>query len=161
MARFLFILVVFSSILQCKTKSSAVDRRENMQEESRIIDSNDQEESATINHAIINKQWQAIEIMGDKLDESFEGSILLFLNENGEIKANGDCNFITGTYQVKGKNQIIFSNIVMTKRGCDQDRYDGQLYKALNMTRQFIIEDGELMLIVGKRAALARFKLAE
>ena len=110
---------------------------------------------------IVNKYWKAVEIMGRtvEVNENMNRAPHLIIRSNGEFSGGGGCNSFFGKFKLEGKNGITFSDLAITEMVCSFEHFDQELVEALNNSRQFIMEDEEHMqLIVGKRAALAKFK---
>lgn len=112
-------------------------------------------------NTVLNKYWRATEIMGLKVETSKEmkREAHLIFHLNGTFSGTGGCNSFFGNFQIERKNWINFQEIGMTEMECAFKSYDEELLEALNQAQQFnLIGEDTLELIVGKRAALAKFE---
>tara|TARA_R110002096_G_scaffold352864_1_gene545999 strand:+ start:16134 stop:16940 length:807 start_codon:yes stop_codon:yes gene_type:complete len=111
--------------------------------------------------AILNKYWRATEIMGIKVEmnEGMKREPHLIFRFNGEFSGTGGCNSFFGKFQIEKKNWLKLEDIGRSEMECQFESYDESLYEALQMTQQFIMNgEDSMQLIVGKRAALAKFE---
>jgi len=117
-----------------------------------------------LTHEIVGKHWRAVELMGQavEMNEGEGKQPDLILNEDGTYRGNGGCNSIFGKFKIENKNWIRFTEINMTEMSCDHPAYDDALQQVLSMAQQFqFSKDGQMQLIVGKRAPLAKFEAIE
>lgn len=115
------------------------------------------------NYALLNKKWRPIELMGEPviLDGSFKTEPTLTFDdkENRYIAITG-CNNISGGFEILPFNKLKLSPGMSTMMACEKMEIEQKLGQVLSQADGFIINADELILIKGKMAPLARFKVA-
>jgi len=109
----------------------------------------------------VNKYWKATEIMGVSVaSKELNIEPHLILRSNNTFSATGGCNSIFGQFTLKDKNSISFGESpAITEMACGFENFDDALLEALSMSQQFMMQgEDQLQLLVGKRAALAKFE---
>lgn len=115
--------------------------------------------------SIENTQWILTTLEGNevhKLDEA-DQEIQFTLNSNSN-RVNGfsGCNNFMGTYIIESGNRIKFSKMASTKKACPVAAIDeAALLNVLEMTDNFTLNNGKLILNTAKIASLAVFKKVE
>jgi heat shock protein HslJ len=109
--------------------------------------------------AILNTYWKATEILGQEVEgDQYPKTPYLLIKKNS-FSATGGCNSMFGTFSLSEKGKRIqFSDLAVSEMICQKEHLDQELIEVLNRSQQYIIRNGELQLIVGKAAPLARFK---
>jgi len=109
---------------------------------------------------IIDRYWQLTEVLGQKVEPTEnKRKPYLLIRHDQSFSASGGCNSMFGRFEFVNKHFIQFSEIGSSEMACTFNHYDQALIEALERSRQFTInKNGELVLIVGKAAPLARFK---
>lgn len=115
------------------------------------------------NYALLNKKWRPIELLGKPviLDGSLKTEPTLTFDdkENRYIGITG-CNNISGEFEILPFNKLKLSPGMSTMMACEKMEIEQQLGEVLRQADGFIINADELILIKGKMAPLARFKVA-
>jgi len=110
---------------------------------------------------LVGKYWKAMELMGNPVDmpEGMSQEPYLQFSKDGSIRAHGGCNAIFGSYELGFKNFIEMNQFSRTEMECSFESFDQSLVDALTFGKQYLlIGEGQLQIIVGKRAPLAKFK---
>jgi len=158
-------LLLISSILlfSCKSKKTASDVTTKSEKKIESITNESMPAiSKDANSLLLNKDWKLTELFGEPISIAEEGMEIPSINlgKKGQFKGSGGCNSMFGSYSLKDKNFIKFSDISMTEKACGTPNYDEKLEGALRTAEQFIvIGEDEFHLVVGKRAPLAKFKI--
>lgn len=112
---------------------------------------------------IEDRLWYATELMGTKVNEIEKNrKAYLLLSHNGTLSASGGCNSMFGTFTIEKTYGVRFGELAMSEKACNFSNYDMELSTALQKSQQYILSNNntELLLIVGKAAPFAKFKLA-
>lgn len=107
---------------------------------------------------IENKKWILVELLGQKID-SKTNAFLLFNGEQSKVSGNNSCNTFSGSYELKGNEQISLGNLAVTQRACLDIKTGASFNDILNKVDNYTINDGKLNLNKAKMATLAKFKL--
>lgn len=115
------------------------------------------------NYALLNKKWRPIELLGQPviLDGTLKTEPTLTFDdkENRYIGITG-CNNISGEFEILPFNKLKLSPGMSTMMACEKMEIEQKLGEVLRQADGFIINADELILIKGKMAPLARFKVA-
>lgn len=114
------------------------------------------------NYALLNKKWRPIELMGEPviLDETYKTEpTLTFDDASNRYVAITGCNNISGQFEVLPLNKLKLSPGMSTMMACEKMEIEQKLGEVLRQADGFIINADELILIKGKMAPLARFKV--
>ena len=109
---------------------------------------------------LLDRYWVLTEVMGQEVKPLKNGKeAFLLARFDGSFSASGGCNSLFGNFSLSKKNFIEFKEIASSEMECVYDHYDKSLTEALERTQQIMLnKNGELVLVVGKAAPLARFK---
>ncbi|RCU44722.1 META domain-containing protein [Chryseobacterium lacus] len=104
----------------------------------------------------IQKTWELVSLEGQEVTTSTP----IYLNfADNKLSGNTGCNTVNGNFTIMNTTQIKFSQLASTRMMCD--RYDmkieNEMLEVLKTADNFTINDGKLMLNVGRRAPLAVF----
>lgn len=104
----------------------------------------------------IQKTWELVSLEGQEVTTSTP----IYLNfADNKLSGNTGCNTVNGNFTIMNTTQIKFSQLASTRMMCD--RYDmkieNEILEVLKTADNFTINDGKLMLNVGRRAPLAVF----
>ena len=85
--------------------------------------------------------------------------IYIELTEDNKVSGFVGCNQLTGTYVIENKSQIKFNQLATTRMACPEMEMEmeRQVLELLNTADNFTIDNGKLMLNIGRRAPLATF----
>lgn len=115
------------------------------------------------NYEILDKKWTLVELMGKAVDPSStmkKDAFITFHDADNRYTASAGCNSMSGNFQVKGFNRLIFSKGMSTMMACPDMTLEEQLGKVLETADTFILNGDELQLVKGRMAPLAKFKTA-
>ncbi|SEW04649.1 META domain-containing protein [Kaistella antarctica] len=105
----------------------------------------------------INKKWELISLEGREITTS--KPVFIDFDANNKITGFAGCNTLNGNYMVKNGTQINFTQVASTRMMCAP--YDMNVEKevmdVLKTADNFTLNNGQLMLNVGRRAPLAVF----
>ena len=105
----------------------------------------------------IHKKWELSIIDGEQI----AGILPLYIELTEDNKVSGfiGCNRLTGTYTIENKSQIKFNKLGTTRMVCPEMEMalESQVLEVLNTVDNFTIDNGKLMLNIGRRAPLATF----
>lgn len=108
---------------------------------------------------IIGKKWQLIEVEGNPVAEKVNGKMpYLELDTTGRYTANGGCNGIGGTYEMKKNNGIEFSRGMSTMMACMDMSAEQGLQNLFEKADRYRMENDLLVFAQGSGAPLAIFK---
>tara|TARA_B110000503_G_C7167299_1_gene422544 strand:- start:3498 stop:4010 length:513 start_codon:yes stop_codon:yes gene_type:complete len=162
----LFTGIAILTLGACKNNKKLVEKEESQIETSTVEKSTNSETMAPFSKdlggELVGKYWKAIEIMGVKVEmpEGMEQEPFLKFNKDGSIKAHGGCNAIFGNYELGFKNFIEISEFSQTEMECSFESFEKSLVEALTYGKQYLlIGEGQMQIIVGKRAPLAKFEV--
>lgn len=105
----------------------------------------------------INKKWELISLQGNEIMTS--KPVYIDFDANNRITGFAGCNTIKGNYAVKNGTQINFTQVSSTKMRCSpyDMNVEKEVMEVLKTADNFTMNNGQLMLNVGRRAPLAVF----
>lgn len=109
------------------------------------------------NAETLNKKWELVSIEGNEVITSMP--VYLDLGTTNRVTGYAGCNTINGNYMVKNGTQINFSQVASTRMMCApyDMNIEREVLDILKTADNFTINNGQLMLNVGRRAPLAVF----
>lgn len=114
------------------------------------------------NYAILNKKWRLVELMGKPVTPSQTMNKEAFLkldDKENRYTASVGCNTISGAFTVESFNRITLQDGISTMMACENNDLEIQLKQALKTADSFQVNGDELILIKGRMAPLAKFKI--
>ena len=114
------------------------------------------------NYSILNKKWRLMELMGQKITskDTMEKEAYLMLNDKeNRYAASVGCNTISGQFSVESFNRLQLKDGISTMMACENNDLEIKLKEALKTADSFQIHGDELILIKGRMAPLAKFKI--
>lgn len=116
-------------------------------------------ENKEMTQAILTENhWKLVELSGVLLNETTREPFIIFENEQNRVHGNTSCNNFFGTFELKGKNQIRFSQVGMTKMACIGNDVETRFIQVLDSTMTCKIYNGVLLFFDKKGSVLARFE---
>lgn len=111
---------------------------------------------------ITDTRWKLVELMGKPVDSLVNGKapFILFSSAEQRIQANGGCNNISGSYELKEGNRIAFSKMISTKMACQDMEVEDRLIKVLETADNYSLKGNQMTLNRARMAPLARFEVA-
>lgn len=108
-----------------------------------------------------NKKWILTELMGKEIEAEGDqpAAFLYFDRETARVSGNNSCNAITGTYELKAGNRIVFGRLASTMMACPDMETPDQFNEVLERADNYAIADGVLSLNKARMAPMARFRL--
>lgn len=114
------------------------------------------------NYALLNKKWRLVELMGQKVDISAlpkKEAYIQFSDSDDRYSASVGCNTLVGQFKVLPMNKIELKNGISTMMACPDMTLEGSLGKVLESADGFQINGDQLILIKGRMAPLAVFRI--
>lgn len=114
------------------------------------------------NYSILNKKWNLTELMGKAItskDTMGKGGFLMLDDKENRYSASVGCNTISGVFTVESFNRLELKDGLSTMMACENNNLEIQLKEALKTADSFQINGDELILIKGRMAPLAKFKV--
>lgn len=115
--------------------------------------------STTVNQPTnaIQKTWELVSLEGQEVTTSTP--VYLDFAGNNKITGKIGCNTVNGNFAVMNTTQIKFSQLASTRMMCDSYdmKIENEVLEVLKTADNFTVNDGKLMLNVGRRAPLAVF----
>lgn len=106
------------------------------------------------------KYWKLIELNGQAVtadQDHLREPHIIFKNADNRVIGSGGCNNLTGTYELKGNNQVAISKIASTKMACAHMDTETQFFRVLEMTDNYYVRNDTLQLNKARMAPLAKF----
>lgn len=105
----------------------------------------------------IQKSWELVSLDGQDVNSSTP--VYLDFGNNNKITGKTGCNTVNGTFTVTNGTQVRFSQLASTRMMCAPSdmNIENQVLDVLKTADNFTVNDGKLMLNVGRRAPLAVF----
>jgi|GEM_PF-1537875 len=105
----------------------------------------------------IHKTWELLFLEGQEV--AANSPIYLNFGANNTLTGNTGCNKLNGNFAVMNTTQIKFSQLASTRMMCDpyDMKIENKVLEVLKSADNFTVNDGKLMLNVGRRAPLAVF----
>ncbi len=105
----------------------------------------------------IHKKWELSVLDGEQIAGSLP--IYIELTEDNKVSGFIGCNRLTGTYVIENESQIKFNQLGTTRMACPEMEMalESKVLELLNTADNFTIDNGKLMLNIGRRAPLATF----
>jgi heat shock protein HslJ len=109
--------------------------------------------------SLAETKWGLTELNGKAVESAGRDYFINFDSSSGKFRAFVGCNRITGTYFMKSEGKLGFSNIISTRKACDDMDVERNFFNNLQKVDSYMIEDdGKVMhLHIGKKTA-AKFK---
>ncbi|RMA58745.1 META domain-containing protein [Ulvibacter antarcticus] len=121
------------------------------------------EQEDTINTEINDNTWELTTLDGQNIDQSgVKGKKIQFtLNSTDKtISGFSGCNIFSGSYSLEAGGHIRISQVASTRMACPDSKFNENEYlKIFELTDNYTIQNGILSMNVGRRAALAVFKI--
>jgi len=107
--------------------------------------------------SITEKEWVAIELFGEKLEELNAKRLPWMTLSEGKITGNTSCNNMHGTYTMENE-KITFGMIAATKMFCfDTKDIEANYLKAIAEVKTWKYEDGKLYFLDEKTQTIIVF----
>ena len=114
----------------------------------------------TTDPAVLDGEWAATEIRGEKIEPSAQTPFIGFRVAAGEVYGFTGCNRLTGTADFKQmiEGTADFSKLGMTRMMCVDDVYEQPFMEALNTAKHVKVEADGFVLQNEQGETVARFK---
>lgn len=106
---------------------------------------------------VYGRTWIAEEMGGQPVPGDLEPSLVLA--PDGKVTGNAGCNGYFGSVIIAGE-AMSFGNLGSTRKACAEPAMvqESKLLNALDSTRGYRLQDGELVLLDGAGSPLVRFR---
>ena len=103
-------------------------------------------------------KWGLVELNGKAVEETNRRDYFINMDsKSGTFKAFVGCNRISGNYFMKSANKLGFTNIILTKKACENMNVERNFFNSLQKTDNYMIEGKMLHFHHGKKA-VAKFE---
>jgi len=106
---------------------------------------------------LTEKHWKLVELGGILVSETSREPFIVFENDENRVRGNTSCNNFFGTFELKEKNQIRFSQIGTTKMACIGNNMEVPFIQALGSAIMYKTDNDSLSILDAKGTILARF----
>lgn len=108
--------------------------------------------------ALAETKWKLVELNGKAVDYTTSRDYFInFDSKSGTFKSFVGCNRISGSYFMKATGKIGFTNIISTRKACNDNNAERDFFNNLQKVDNYMIEGKMLHLHVGKKA-VAKFE---
>lgn len=110
--------------------------------------------------SLAETKWGLIELNGKEVEPTTRRDYFInFDSKTGTFKAFVGCNRMNGKYFMKGEGKVGFTDIMLTRKACENMDTERNFYNNLQKIDNYMIEGGGkvLHLHIGKKAA-AKFQ---
>lgn len=114
------------------------------------------------NYSILNKKWALTELMGKPVDASAtmkKEAYIMFSDADNSYSASAGCNGMGGSFSTESHNKLVLGQGITTMMACPDMTLETEFSKILKIADSFQINGDELILLKGRMAPLARFKI--
>lgn len=110
-------------------------------------------------YALAETKWGLIELNGKAIENKGREYFINFDSKSGTFRSFVGCNRFTGKYFMKSEGKLGFSNIISTRKACDNMDVERNFFNNLQKVDNYMIENGGkiLHLHIGKKA-VAKFE---
>jgi heat shock protein HslJ len=111
-------------------------------------------------YALAETKWRLIELNGNTIEPTTRRDYFMnFDSKSGTFKAFVGCNNISGNYFMKSEGKLGFTNVISTRKACNDKDVERNFFNNLQKTDNYMIEaNGKVLhLHVGKKA-VAKFE---
>ena len=103
-------------------------------------------------------KWELVELNGKAVEETTRRDYFINMDsKSGTFKAFVGCNRINGNYFMKSANKLGFTNIISTRKACENMDVERNFFNNLQKIDNYMIEGKMLHFHVGKKA-VAKFE---
>ena len=112
-----------------------------------------------VNSAIVEKYWKLIELFGEPVnqEEGMTNAFMTLHTIGNRVNGNLGCNSFFGSYELRGENQIKFSQIGSTMMMCLNLDTENKMKQVLERADNYTVQGDTLVLNRARMAPLARF----
>jgi len=112
-----------------------------------------------VTQTVTGQYWKLVEVNGKAVtSEMTQKEPYIRLNEEEKrLEANGGCNGLGGTYELKEPNRIKFSQLIGTMMACEKMEVEDGLKRALETADSYHLQGDTLQLFRARMAPLAKF----
>ena len=106
---------------------------------------------------LYGRTWIAQEMFGEPAAEGVESTLVVA--DNGKVSGNTGCNGYFGSV-ILDEAAMSFGNLGSTRIACPEPAMgqERRLLRALDRTRGYLVQDGDLLLVDGAGVTLIRFR---
>lgn len=110
-----------------------------------------------IERNILSGKWKLIKLSGREIPQNT--TIYIEFSEMNKINGFLGCNDLLGSYILKNKNDINFTQLGTTRMACSPEKMklETQILRILETINNFVLEANKLMFSVNKEEPLAIF----
>jgi heat shock protein HslJ len=120
-------------------------------------------EAGVKNYALEDTYWILTELNGNQVSGPKDGekpSFIYFSSAKKRVSVSGGCNVMSGSYDKKEGNQIVFGQMISTLMACPDMTNEEGLKKMTGMVDNYAIQGDNLSFAKARMAPVARFKAA-
>ena len=102
------------------------------------------------NTSILNTEWQLVQIGDENVQPEEDKFTIQFLEEENRFAGVGDCNRLTGVFQLNDKREVRFDQMGMTRMMCPNQEAEDRFVEMINKVDNYDIDGNMLLLFEGK-----------
>ena len=107
--------------------------------------------------SILNTEWQLVQIGDENVQPEEDKFTIQFLEEENRFAGVGDCNRLTGVFQLNDKREVRFDQMGMTRMMCPNQEAEDRFVEMLNKVTRYDM-DGQMMMLFAENDLLAVFQ---
>ncbi len=94
-------------------------------------------------YSLAETKWGLIELNGKAIEATTRRDYFINFDSNsGKFRAFVGCNNITGKYFMKSEGKLGFSDVISTRKACENMDVERNFFNNLQKTDNYMIEDG-------------------
>lgn len=104
------------------------------------------------------KYWKLSELNGQPVKAENREPFITFYEEENRVNGNNSCNTFNGKYEIGDDYKIKFSQFMMTKMACIENKTEDEFMKALELIESYSLTANTLILNDSEGKDLAKFQ---
>lgn len=97
--------------------------------------------------SLTGTKWQLTQLAGAPVSSTIEDSYTLELGTDKRVSGKGNCNRVTGSYELPGTGKIKFNGMASTRMMCPDQQTEDKFLKELGSADSYTIDGKMLMLL--------------
>lgn len=153
-------MAVDTTAMPMDSTESASDAKSNVKLPNKISETEKTIPGEKGKFSLAETKWGLIELNGKEIEPTTRRDYFInFDSKSGTFRAFVGCNKMNGKYFMKSEGKVGFTDVVSTRKACDNMDTERNFYNGLQKVDSYMIEDGGkvLHLHAGKKA-VAKFQ---
>lgn len=147
--------------IQGDLASKYILQKEMKNNEIEVISANKIEKNKETVSILVNAKWKLVKLMGKGPENKSDKDFVLVFDAEGRFSAFVGCNNLSGEYEIKEGNRIVFGKVISTMMACVDMATEQEFKKILEIVDNYTINDKKLSLNKARMAPLAIFEVVE